>query len=333
MVAPQLTPGPALINLYRGMSVQVYRGLESIDPPMRGVTLTFGNFDGVHRGHQQILAQAGMLAERAGSQVVAVTFEPHPLRLVAPQRAVHVLTPLHEKIDLLGQAGADAVVVVEPTLEFLNQSPDQFVSTIVSRFSPLHVVEGPSWRFGRGREGDVAALQRFGLRHGFEVFIVPALQLEIDPEGSIMVTSTLIRDLIARHHVHRAALCLGRPYALSGRIVHGRGRGRGLGFPTANIDAGEQLLPGEGVYAGRAVVDGRRCAAAISVGTNPTFGDGTLSVEAYLLDYQGEPYDRPIRMEFLRWLRDQKRFESAEALTRQMHQDVEQVRRVCEAAE
>jgi len=315
------------------MSVQVYRGLEAVDPPMRGVTLTFGNFDGVHRGHQQILAQAGMLAERTGSAVVVVTFDPHPLRVVAPHRPLRILTPLKEKVERLGQAGADAVVVIEPTPEFLNQSPEGFVAdAIMNRFSPAHIVEGPSWRFGRGREGDVAVLQRLGDTFGFGVFIVPALQLEIEPEGSILVTSTLIRDLLVRHHVHRAALCLGRPYALIGTVVRGKGRGRGLGFPTANVEAGEQLIPGMGVYAGWAVLGGRRYAAAISVGTNPTFGDERLSVEAYLLDYQGEPYDEEIRVEFLRWLREQRRFESSTELSEQMKEDVRQVRVVCASA-
>jgi riboflavin kinase/FMN adenylyltransferase len=315
------------------MTVQLYRGLESVDPPMRGVTLTIGNFDGVHHGHQQILAQAGMLAERNGSIVVAMTFEPHPLKVVAPNRPLRLLTPLAEKIDLLGRAGADAVVVVEPTRVFLAQSAEEFVAgTIAGRFAPSHVVEGPSWRFGRGREGDVAMLQRLGDKYGFEVFIVPALNLEIGPEGPVLVTSTLIRDLLTRHQVHRAALCLGRPYALVGRVIVGKRRGRELGFPTANIDAGEQLVPGHGVYAGWSVLDGRRYAAAISIGTNPTFGDEALSVEAYLLDFEGEPYGQVIRLEFLRWVRDQQRFSSPDALVRQMSLDVQQVREICESA-
>jgi len=315
------------------MTVQLYRGLESIDPSMRGVTLTFGNFDGVHRGHQQILAQAGMLAERTGSIVVAVTFEPHPLKIVAPHRPIRALTPLEEKVDLLGKAGADAVVVIEPTVAFLDQSPERFVADIIAgQFAPAHVVEGPSWRFGRGREGDVALLQRLGDQYGFEVFIVPAWRLEIEPEGPILVTSTLIRDLLTRHHVHRAALCLGRPYALVGRVIPGKGRGREIGFPTTNIDPGEQLIPGEGVYAGWGVVAGQRSPAAISIGTNPTFGDETLSVEAHLLGFDGEPYGQTIRVEFLRWLREQRRFESVDALVRQMRLDVQQVREICEAA-
>ncbi len=315
------------------MTIQVYRGFDSITPPMKGVVLSFGNFDGVHRGHQQIIAQAGMLAERTGSSVVAVTFEPHPLKVVAPHRPFHLLTPLKEKVDLLGRAGADAVVVVETDRAFLEQTPEDFVAeAIVGRFAPTCVVEGPSWRFGRGREGDVGFLQRMGDRHGFEVFIVPALQLEVEAEGAVLVTSTLIRDLVLRHHVHRAALCLGRPYTLIGTVVSGNRRGQKLGFPTANVDAGDQLIPGHGVYAGWCHLGGRRYVSAISVGTNPTFGEEKVSVEAYMLGFSGEPYGREIRVEFLRWLREQRRFDSPEALVQQMRHDVEEVRAICDAA-
>lgn len=301
---------------------------------MEGVTLTFGNFDGVHRGHQHILAQAGMLAERDGAQVVAVTFDPHPVELIAPHRKVRHLTPLEEKIRLLGEAGADAVVVIETTPAFLEQSPEQFVAdTIQARFRPAHVVEGPSWRFGRGREGDVALLQRFGDEYGFEVFVVPGWRLEIDPSGSVLVTSTLIRDLLARHHVRRAALCLGRNYTLLGPVIRGKGRGRTLGFPTANVDTGDQLVPGEGVYAGWCYVRGARHAAAVSVGRNPTFEDAGLTVEAYLLDFDEDIYDEILRVEFLRWVRGQARFDSADALVTQMNEDVRRIRTTCKAAE
>jgi len=307
--------------------------LESVDPPLRGVTLTFGNFDGVHCGHQQILAQAGMLAERTGSPVVAVTFDPHPLKLIAPHRPMRCLTPLDEKIDRLGQAGADVVVVVQTTPALLEQSPEQFVTdTVVPKFNPAHVVEGPSWRFGRGREGDVALLQRLGDQHGFEVYAVPGWRLEIDASGPVLVTSTLIRDLLGRHHVHRAALCLGRPYGLVGRVIRGKGRGRALGYPTANLETGDQVVPAEGVYAGWCRVGGCRRIAAVSIGRNPTFGQEPLSAEAFLLDFDEDIYDQRVRIEFLRWLRGQERFDSADALVRQMHEDVQQVREICEAA-
>jgi riboflavin kinase/FMN adenylyltransferase len=310
----------------------VYDGLESVDPPMTNVTLTFGNFDGVHRGHQHILAQAGMLAERYDGRVVAVTFEPHPAKLIAPHRPLWFLTPLPEKIELLGHAGADAVVVIHTTQEFLNQSADEFVKhTIGERFRPSYVVEGPSWRFGRGREGDVATLQRAGDRYGFGVYVVAGWQLEIEPSGSVLVTSTLIRRLLADHHVHRAALCLGRDYALIGTVVLGSKRGRTLGFPTANLDVGGQLIPAEGVYAGWATVEGERHTAAVSIGHNPTFGPQDLTVEAYLLDFDRDIYDQSVRVELLRWIRGQRRYASADGLVDQMRKDVQQVREICEA--
>ncbi|MBN1344344.1 MAG: bifunctional riboflavin kinase/FAD synthetase [Phycisphaerae bacterium] len=316
------------------MTVQVYHGLEAVDPPMRGVTLTFGNFDGVHLGHQQILAQAGMLAERDGSSVVAVTFDPHPLKLIAPQRPLRFLTTLDERIRLLAQAGADAVVVVDTTQGFLEQSPEQFVADVVAaRFAPAHVVEGPSWRFGRGREGDVAMLQRLGDKYGFEVYVVPGWRLEIDASGPVLVTSTLIRDLLGKRHVHRASLCLGRPYCLVGEVVRGNQRGRKLGFPTANLDVGDLLIPGEGIYAGWCSVGEEQHVAAISIGRNPTFGEGHLTVEAHLLDFDEDIYDRTVKVSLLRHIRDQQRFDSPDALVRQMGKDIQQVREVCRAAE
>lgn len=307
--------------------------MDSVDPPMRGVALTFGNFDGVHRGHQQILAQAGMLAERDGSSVVAVTFDPHPLQLIAPHRPLRFLTTLDDKIAMLGQAGADTVVVIETTPEFLEQPPEQFVAeTIMERFHPSHVVEGPSWRFGRGREGDVAMLQRLGDEYGFGVYIVSGWRLEISSSVPDLVTSTLIRDLLANHHVRRAQLCLGRPYALVGSVIRGRQRGRTLGFPTANIDTARQLIPGEGIYAGWCTVAGERHIAAISIGRNPTFEQEALTVEAFLLDFDEDIYDRSIRLEFLRWLRAQERFDGPHALVEQMNKDIERVRSICQAA-
>ncbi len=315
------------------MTLQVYHGLESVNPPMQGVTLTFGNFDGVHRGHQQLIAQAGMLAERTGERVVAATFDPHPLRLVAPARPLEFLTPLDEKIRLLGQAGADAVVVIRTSREFLELPPERFVAEVIARrFHPAHVVEGPSWRFGRGREGDVGMLQRLGGSFGFEVYIVPGWRLEIDPSGPVLVTSTLIRDLLNKGEVHRAALCLGRRYTLMGTVVRGKMRGRQLGFPTANLATGEQLIPSPGVYAGWCWVQDRRHVAAISIGRNPTFDEERLTVEAYLLDVDADLYDQTLRVELHRWVRGQVRFDTADDLVRQMHDDVAEVRRLCEAA-
>ncbi len=315
------------------MTVQVYRGLTSVEPPLRGVTLTFGNFDGVHRGHQQILAQAGMLAERSGSSVVAATFDPHPAALIAPHKPLRFLTPLDEKIELLGRAGADVVVVIETTRALLEQPAEAFVAkTVVPRFQPAHVVEGSSWRFGRGREGDVAMLQRLGDRHGFEVYVVPGWHLEIESSGAVLVTSTLVRNLLSQHHVRRAALCLGRPYELIGPVIRGKERGRSLGFPTANVEPGEQVIPAEGLYAGWCAVGGRRHQAAISIGRNPTFGNERLSIEAHLLDFDEDLYDKRVRLGFLRWLREQRRFDSPEGLVAQMHRDLQQVREVCEAA-
>ena len=193
-------------------------------------------------------------------------------------------------------------------------------------FEPQSLVEGASWRFGRRRSGDVETLAALGRRFGFEVTAVPSMTMEVEPGQDVLVSSSLIRDFIGQHQVERAAACLGRPYALVGRVVSGHHRGRKMGFPTANIEVAGQLVPPSGVYAGQACLGDRQQPAAISIGRAPTFGAGELTVEAYILDFEGDLYGRSIRLEFFRWLRPQKAFDSTDALREQIDRDVQVVR-------
>ncbi|MFQ5414525.1 MAG: bifunctional riboflavin kinase/FAD synthetase [Phycisphaerae bacterium] len=313
--------------------MKVYHGLETITPPIERAVLTIGNFDGVHRAHQQLLAQAGLFAANTRGRVVVMTFDPHPLSVVAPERAPERLSPPDEKLRLLQEAGADIVVVARSDTALLGLEAEAFVRrVIVERFHPTHVVEGPSFGFGRGRAGDPALLRRLSDTYGFAVHIVEPVLLEVDAGASALVSSSLVRRLLGDGRVHRAALCLGRPYTLIGRVVRGRQRGRNLGFPTANVAVTGQLLPADGVYAGQVVVakpippESARYAAAVSIGTAPTFGDGHRVVEAHLLAFDGDLYGRDIRVELIRWLRPQRRFDSAEALTEQLRRDAAAVR-------
>ncbi len=331
--------------------VKRINGLEQIPDALRGCVLTIGNFDGVHRGHQQILAQAGLFGTRprsgthsprggpdsprggfepappAHQKVVVLTFDPHPLEIVSPGRAPERLMPLEEKVCRLTQAGADAVVVARSEPALLSLEPHEFIETVIERkFKPSHVVEGWSFGFGKGRKGNADVLRDLGARHGFGVFIVEPVRLQVADDETVLVTSSMIRELIRAGQVDRAHLCLGRPYALFGEVATGHGRGSELGYPTANLGQIDQLIPAEGVYAGRAEVCGESYDAAVSIGTTPTFGEGSLQVEAFLLDCSVELYGQPMKLEFLRFLRGQQHFESPEALTKQIEQDVRQVR-------
>lgn len=309
--------------------MQVFRGLDNLPETLRGCALTIGNFDGVHRGHQQIIAQAGLLASRSGGAVVVLTFDPHPLAVVSPDRAPAMLMPLSEKTRCLEQAGADAVVVARSEPGLLSLEPETFVEQIiVGKFRPAHVVEGWSFGFGKKRRGTPELLRKLAPRSGFEMFVVDPVKLQVEPDETVLVSSSLVRDLIRQGQVHQAHLCLGRPYALFGIVEKGQARGMGLGFPTANLGGIEQLTPAEGVYAGSAEVQGARFSAAISIGNTPTFESGESQVEAFLLDCDQDLYGRPMRLSFWRHLRAQQKFDSAEALTTQIEDDVRQVRRI-----
>ncbi|MCP4251457.1 MAG: riboflavin biosynthesis protein RibF [bacterium] len=320
--------------------MRIVQGLDTPELDLPCSSLTIGNFDGVHCGHQQIIAQAGLLAANVGAPTVVLTFEPHPLSVLRPDRAPARLTPLAEKLERLRGAGADLVVVAEANRALLSLEAPRFIERVVARLHPAHVVEGGSFRFGAGRVGTSEMLTDLGRTHGFNVFIVDAVRLQVDPDTTVEVSSSLIRSLLGQGRVHRASLCLGRRYALVGDVVGGHGRGRGLGFPTANLDACDQLIPADGVYAGFAWLEGdasdeaRRWAAAISIGVNPTFtgasGPSASSerrVEAHLLGPETEMYGRRMRLEFGIRLRDQQKFDSPEALSDQIGRDVEAVRR------
>jgi riboflavin kinase/FMN adenylyltransferase len=289
--------------------------------------LTVGNFDGVHRAHQQLLAQANLFAARTGGPVVVLTFEPHPLTVVAPQKAPERLSLPDERLRLLAEAGADITVVAKSERGLLGLEAEKFVEDVlIARFHPTHIVEGPSFGFGRGRKGTPELLARVAAGFGCEVHIVEPVRLQIEEAEAVMVSSSLIRDLLRDGRVREAALCLGRPYALMGEVVRGDARGGTLGFPTANLHIADQLIPAEGVYAGHARLYHGSHLAAISIGKTPTFGETDLRVEAFLLDFSGDLYGQRLRIEFERFLRPQRRFESAAALIEQLHKDVEAVR-------
>jgi riboflavin kinase/FMN adenylyltransferase len=292
--------------------------------------VTIGSFDGVHLAHAALVRRAREIAAQTpGTRTVALAFDPHPSTLLSPERTPPRLTTFEQRADLLGRAGADEVVRLEPTPEFLAQSPEAFIARLVHELHPLAIVECPDFRFGKGRAGNTSALEHLGRHHNFQVETVETLEVALTDCTVVRVSSTMIRWLLENGRVRDAAILLGRDYEIEGAVVRGDRRGRTIGFPTANINS-PCMVPADGVYAGIATLpDARRFPAAISVGSKPTFGPNERAVEAFLIDadqsgtsIRGLPeYDWTIRVTFSHWLRDQARFESIPALIEQMHRD------------
>ncbi len=291
--------------------------------------LTIGNFDGVHRGHVAIAAAARRYADARGLPVVALTFEPHPLEILRPGAGPQRLGTPEEKLAALHAAGIDRTVVVESTPEFLNIAADAFVRDVVmTRFRPVHIVEGHNFGFGQGRSGDVETLRKFGAEFGYTVEVVPPVQQRMPDGTEERVSSSLIRKLLLAGEVALASAALGRPYALAGEVVTGSRRGRMLGFPTANVAVRDVLIPADGVYAGIAEFSGGKWRAAVSIGRALTFDEDVRQIEAHLLDFDGDLYDQALTLRLVRRLRGQRKFASGDELMEQIARDVAEVRQV-----
>ena len=302
--------------------MQVLSGLESFGDLPNGAALSVGNFDGVHLGHRRIIDAMRGFAPPA---VVVVTFEPHPLSVLRPELLPPRLTPPGLKHELLRNAGVTHLVELRPTPDVLNVSADDFWRMLRDRARPCHLVEGPDFTYGKGAAGNVETLRAGALDSGVDFRVVEPLQVTLPGLQVVGVSSSLIRWLIVKGRARDAAACLGRPYALRGVVVEGYRRGRTLGFPTANVDVGEQLIPADGVYASVAVVEGREYAAALSVGTAPTFTNARRQVEAHLLDFSGDLYGKTVDVKLVSWVRDQLKFPGVESLVERMRRDVELV--------
>jgi riboflavin kinase/FMN adenylyltransferase len=288
--------------------------------------LTIGNFDGVHRGHAAIGARARELADREDVPLIALTFEPHPLEVLRSGQGPRRLTTPEQKLAALHALGFDRTVVIPSTPDFLAISADDFVrDVIVTRFLPLHVVEGRNFGYGRGRQGSVDTLREAGRQLGFEVHVVEPVQQQLADGTDERVSSSLIRQLLIEGQVEIANQALGRSYELTGEVVTGNRRGRLLGFPTANVAVNDVLVPADGVYAAAAHVHGRTWKAAVSIGRTPTFGGEERQIEAHLLEFDGDLYDQAMTLHMLRRLRDQRKFASQEELVKQLESDVQAV--------
>lgn len=297
--------------------------------------ICIGNFEGVHRGHAALLAAARSRVG-VGGRVTAVAFEPLPVEILRPGTMAGRLTTPEEKVVRLGAAGADAVELLEASPTLLGLDPESFIAEIRGRMAPDVIVEGPDFRFGRGRTGDVRRLAGIGARLGFDVEVVPEVMVPL-PSGSVVpARSSHVRWMLGRGRALDAAAILGRPYTLSGTVVPGDRQGRLLGCPTANLDHGRQLLPADGVYAGFAELPGgERVAAAVSVGCKPTFDPTPARCEVHVIgrELPMDHYGWPIRVSFERWVRGQLVFGGVEPLMAQMRRDVARIERVLRLVE
>jgi riboflavin kinase/FMN adenylyltransferase len=302
-------------------------------PPAGGSAVTIGAYDGVHVGHQALLADLRTRAAARGLATVVVTFDRHPATVVRPDSAPLLLCDLDQKLELLAAAGVDRTVVVPFDEERANESAEDFVSEIlIGAVASRLIVVGEDFHFGHGRKGNVALLKEMGVEAGFSVEGISLATAFDDSVEAVPISSTRIRSLVAGGHVAEAAALLGRPHQVRGTVAHGDGRGGAdLGFPTANVEVPAGIaVPAVGIYAGwYERPDGSRWPAAVSVGTRPTFyGDqGALMVEAFLLDFEGDLYGEEAKVSFVAQVRrDELRFDSADELVAQMHRDVEATR-------
>ncbi len=298
--------------------MQILRGLYS--PDKNPVALTIGNFDGVHLGHQALLNELRAVAQPRGLQTAVVIFEPHPREFFSPQQAPARLTSLREKLELFRTMGVDRVHVCRFNALFAKKSAEAFILALHEKLHAKFVLIGDDFRFGSGRVGDFALMQKIGAQEGFEVQAVHSIL-----HDGVRVSSTAIRAALAAGQMRMAREYLGRPYSISGLVVHGDAMGRKLGFPTANIQMKHNLAPLKGIFVVLAHAEGLGVLQGVaSLGIRPTLKhDAKPVLEVHLFEFAQQIYCKHLRVEFLQKLRDEQKFNGLEALTRQIALDVE----------
>jgi riboflavin kinase/FMN adenylyltransferase len=303
--------------------VKVFSDIPELRAHLRAPVATIGNFDGLHRGHRAILDRIRERARATGGESLLITFDPHPLTVLAPERAPRMLTTRRQKLALLDESALDYVLVLPFTMELASVDAEAFVrDDLVEGLGVREIYVGANFNFGRGREGTADLLVRLCAGLGVRAEVVP----EVRSLGS-PISSSRIRRALLSGEVELARDLLGRPYAIEGKVVRGAGRGAGLGFPTANLQTPNDLVPQDGVYVTLAAVEAAPRPSVTNIGTRPTFGAADRVIETHLLDPPaGDLYDRPIELRFLARLRAELKFGSAAALVEQVRRDVERAR-------
>lgn len=302
--------------------MKVVRGFEGLSLDPRPTALALGTFDGLHLGHQAVVAELRSAAARAGLQAMAITFDPHPLAVIAPPGRPFLLTTVEERADLFTSMGVETLLVVRFDTDLRDVPAARWLEILSGRLHLREMVASSNHAFGRGREGDTAMLQAWAGARGIGVTVVPPVR-----DGGAVISSSGIRERLRNGDVRTAAQWLGRWYAIRGSVVAGDGRGRGLGVPTANLQVSpEKVVPCPGVYAAYATVAGQTHMAAVNIGVRPTFGAGAQTVEAHLLDVDQDLYGQTVEVAFVSRLRDEQRFPDLETLKARMASDLFAVR-------
>jgi riboflavin kinase/FMN adenylyltransferase len=304
--------------------MHIIRRLDALPAAARGGAVSIGNFDGVHRGHIEIVRRLLERAADVSGPAIVFTFDPHPVRLLRPEQSPPPLTWTERKAELLAAHGVDWIVAYPTDEALLELSAAEFFERIVrGALDARALVEGPNFFFGHNREGTIERLRQMAAAAGITLDVVPAVEID-----GALVSSSRVRELVRAGNVEQAKKLLAAPYRIRGMVTHGAGRGAKIGFPTANLGAIDTLLPAQGVYAGRGWVGGASYPAAINLGPSPTFGDSSPRVEAHLVG-QNEPlYGQPLEIDFLARLRDIRPFESPQALAEQLRRDVQEAEQI-----
>lgn len=305
--------------------MKIVRGLKDIKKsPLKDPVVTLGNFDGVHLGHQAIFKQVVAWALDTGGTSATFTFEPHPLKVLAPHRSPKLLCTFREKMEQIEASGMDVVICANFTPEFASQQPEDFVKEVlVDTLRTKALFVGYDYAFGKNRAGNIDFLREAGARYGFDVHVIGPVKIE-----GITVSSTKIRQLIMDGEVCLASKLLGRPYSIEGTVIPGHSRGRKLGFPTANLTTPNELPPREGVYAVTLLVEGRELKGIANIGKNPTFGDSEASYEVHIFEFDEDLYGKFLKMKFIKRVRDEVKFKSVDELVAQIKKDVETVKTI-----
>jgi riboflavin kinase/FMN adenylyltransferase len=302
----------------------IYRTVEEIPAPFFHAVVTVGNFDGVHLGHREIFRKISLGAAELGGVSVVVTFAPHPLKVLAPERDFRLITTYAEKERLIAESGIDVLVIVPFSREFSDIPAEKFVRNIlVGSIGMKSLVVGFDYVFGRNREGNVSLLRRLGEELGFTVDVLD--QVGNEETG---FSSSMVRELISTGDVRRIVPLLGRNFSVGGEVVHGFHRGKQLGFPTANIKVEEELLPKPGVYAVKVEGDGWVRDGACNIGDNPTFYGSSVTVEVHLLDFDGDLYGSRLRVYFVERVRDEREYPDIFSLQEAIRNDVSRCREI-----
>ena len=300
-------------------------GIENLTEKFPYPVLAIGNFDGVHLGHQAIFRMLVDRAKKKNGTSMVFTFEPHPLRIIAPERAPQLLTPFKEKITLIKSSGIDIIICVNFTREFANIKAEDFVrEMLLKTIGAKEILIGANYRFGKGRKGSPELLKKLGSKYGFKVSIIDEIKL-----NDVILSSSRIRTLIAKGKIEEASVFLGRHYSAIGIVIEGTKRGKSLlNTPTANIATFNELLPKDGVYAVTVDLDGKIYGGAANIGCNPTFKDKKFSFEVHILDFDNEIRGKTLRVSFIKRIRDEIKFSKIKDLAVQMKKDIDEIKQI-----